>query len=178
MPSLYTFTTYSPEWPLAFQQEAKQLTGLLGDLLVTVHHIGSTSVPGLAAKPIIDLLPVVRDIAQVDEYTAVLEQANYKPWGEYGIPGRRFFTKDRAGYRTHNIHMFQVGDPAIERHLAFCAYLRNHPDVRDEYEALKQENYARYPADIAGYNESKSAWIKRIEQVALAWYRQRDKQVT
>jgi GrpB-like predicted nucleotidyltransferase (UPF0157 family) len=63
MPSLYTFTEYSPDWPAAFQQEAERIKALFGDELVRVHHIGSTSVPGLAAKPIIDLLPLVRDIA-------------------------------------------------------------------------------------------------------------------
>ncbi|MCG8347391.1 MAG: GrpB family protein [Chloroflexales bacterium] len=172
MPSQYTFTDYSPTWPDAFNQEAERLTTLLGAELITVHHIGSTSVPGLAAKPIIDLLPLVRSIESIDGLTPKLEQAGYRAWGEYGIAGRRLFTKDRDNYRTHNIHIYQAGNPDIERHLAFCAYLRSHPKIRDEYAALKRAVYAQHPSDIAAYNDGKDAWIKTIEIVALEWYRQ------
>jgi GrpB-like predicted nucleotidyltransferase (UPF0157 family) len=172
MPSQYTFTDYSPAWPAAFEQEATRLRLLLGDELVRVHHIGSTSVPGLAAKPIIDLLPLVRDIAAIDGLTPRLEHAGYQAWGEYGLAGRRYFTKDDGAYRTHNIHIYQVDDPERERHLAFCAYLRHHAQIRDEYAALKREVYAQHPDDIIAYNDGKNTWIKAVEAVALAWYRQ------
>lgn len=171
MPSLYTFTDYSPEWPLEFKKEAARLRSLLGKKIISIHHIGSTSVPGLAAKPIIDLLPTVQNIERIDECTAMLQDAGYKPWGEYGLPGRRLFTKDRNGYRTHNIHIYQVEDPDIERHLAFCAFLRNHEDIRQAYAALKREVYAHHPADIAAYSDGKNAWIQQIEPLALEWYR-------
>jgi GrpB-like predicted nucleotidyltransferase (UPF0157 family) len=172
MPSQYTFTDYSPAWPVAFNQEAGRLKSLLGDQLITVHHIGSTSVPGLAAKPIIDLLPLVRSIQALDDLTPMLEQAGYQAWGEYGLAGRRYFTKDRAAYRTHNIHIYQLDNPDIERHLAFCAYLRSHAQVREEYAALKRAVYAQHPADISAYNDGKNEWIKALESVALKWYRQ------
>jgi GrpB-like predicted nucleotidyltransferase (UPF0157 family) len=171
MPSLYTFTEYSPDWPAAFNQEAERLQPLLGDELVVVHHIGSTSVPGLAAKPIIDMLPLVRDIARVDALTPALQAAGYKAWGEYGLPGRRYFTRDRDAYRTHNIHVYQADDPAIDRHLAFRDYLRSHDEARREYEALKRQVYALHPADISAYNDGKDAWIKQVERAALEWYR-------
>jgi GrpB-like predicted nucleotidyltransferase (UPF0157 family) len=174
MPSLYTFTDYSPEWPSEFRREAERLKMLLGDELVTVHHIGSTSVPGLAAKPILDLLPLARDITHIDDRTAMLQEAGYQAWGEYGLPGRRYFTKDRGAHRTHNVHIYQADDPDVDRHLAFCAYLRGHERARNEYEALKREVYAHHPGDIAAYNAGKNAWIKRVEQLALEWYRQRD----
>jgi GrpB-like predicted nucleotidyltransferase (UPF0157 family) len=172
MPSLYTFTEYSPEWKLEFEREAKRLQFLLEEELIDIHHIGSTSVPGLAAKPIIDLLPIVKNIERIDEHTARLQNAGYKPWGEYGLPGRRLFTKDCDGYRTHNIHIYQANNPDIERHLAFCAFLRSHEQMRQAYAALKREVYARHPADIAAYNDGKDAWIKQIEPVAVEWYRQ------
>jgi GrpB-like predicted nucleotidyltransferase (UPF0157 family) len=172
MPSRYSFTDYSPDWPHEFRREAVRLKALIGEKLLTVHHIGSTSVPGLAAKPIIDVLPVVRNIEQVDELTPRFEGAGYKAWGEYGLPGRRYFSKDSDGYRTHNVHIYQEGNPEIERHLAFCAYLRSHESVRDEYEALKRAVFACHPSDIEGYMNGKDAWIKRIEGVALQWYRQ------
>src|SRR5688572_27003496 len=172
MPSLYTFADYSPEWPLEFEREASRLQSLLGEELIAVHHIGSTSVPGLAAKPTLDLQPVVRDIARIDDCTPKLENAGYRAWGEYGIPGRRFVTKDCGEYRTHNIHIFQEGNPQIERHLAFCAYLRSNAKARDEYAALKREVYARHPADIEAYSDGKHDWIRRMEVVAREWYRQ------
>ncbi len=172
MPSLYTFAEYSPEWPRQFEQEAARLKTLLGDELMTAHHIGSTSVPGLAAKPILDLLPLVRDIVHVDELTPTLQAAGYKAWGEYGLPGRRYFTKDHDGYRTHNIHIYQADNSDVERHLAFCAYLRGHEQVRNEYETLKRRSFALHPANISAYNDYKNAWIKEIEHLAIAWFRQ------
>ncbi|MFT3766029.1 MAG: GrpB family protein [Minicystis sp.] len=171
MPSLYTFAEYSPEWPAAFEREAARIRAILGEEIVRVHHIGSTSVPGLAAKPIIDVLPLVRDIARIDGYTEAFRTAGYAAWGEYGLAGRRFFTKDEGAYRTHNVHIYQVDDPDADRHLAFPAYLRVHEDVRREYEALKREVYALHPADVGAYNDGKDAWIKRIQVIALEWYR-------
>jgi GrpB-like predicted nucleotidyltransferase (UPF0157 family) len=171
MPSLYTFTEYSPDWPAAFHQEAERIKALLGDELVRVHHIGSTSVPGLAAKPIIDLLPLVRDIARIDPLTPAMQAAGYKAWGEYGLAGRRYFTKDRGEHRTHNLHVYQADNPDIDRHLAFSAYLRSHEQARKDYEALKRQVYAAHPADIGAYNDGKDAWIKRLEPLALELYR-------
>jgi GrpB-like predicted nucleotidyltransferase (UPF0157 family) len=154
-----------------FDVEARRWRDLLGDLLVKVHHIGSTSVPGLVAKPVIDLVPEVRDITQVDAYTGQIEESGYRAWGEYGLPGRRFFTKDAGEFRTHNIHVYETGDREIVRHVAFCAYLRNHAGARRAYEALKRIAYAKHPADIDAYCHFKNAWIKRVEGLAVAWYR-------
>src|SRR3954462_15829402 len=99
MPSQYTFSAYSPDWPRQFEEEAQRLGTLLGDEIVVIHHIGSTSVPGLGAKAKIDMLPLVRDINHIDALTPVLVESGYKAWGEYGLPGRRYFTRDRDGYR-------------------------------------------------------------------------------
>jgi GrpB-like predicted nucleotidyltransferase (UPF0157 family) len=175
MPSRYTLTEYSSDWPRQFQAEADRLISLLGDEVVTIHHVGSTSVRGLAAKPTIDLLPVVRSIAVIDRLTERLTSADYRAWGEYGLPGRRFFTRDHAGYRAHNVHVYEAGHAEIDRHVAFCAYLRQHPEACREYESLKREVYARHSADIAAYNEGKDAWIKRLEPIALDWYRHHQK---
>jgi len=169
--SRYTFTEYSPDWPAEFEREAARLRGFLGAELVEIHHFGSTSVPGLAAKPIIDILPLVRSLAAVDALTPMLEGAGYRAWGEYGLPGRRLFTRDREGFRTHNVHIYETGAGGVERHLAFSAYLRHDESARKEYEALKREVYARHPADIIAYNEAKDALIKRIEVLAVEWFR-------
>lgn len=167
MASKYTFSDYSPDWPAAFTAASERVSVVLADEVIEVHHVGSTAVPGLAAKPIIDLLPVVKDIVAIDAFNERMERAGYRVWGEYGLSGRRFFTLDEGGRRRHNIHVFQSGHPDIERHVAFRDYLRHRPDLRDEYAALKREAYAAHPADIAAYNDHKAEWIRRIEKTAL-----------
>lgn len=171
-PSRYSFSEPSSEWARAFARERERLEALLGSELVVVHHVGSTSVPGLAAKPIIDLVPVVHTVERFDGTLGdVLVKAGYRAWGAYGLPGRRFFTRDREGLRTHNLHAYAEGDPAIDRHRAFAAFLRIHEDLRREYEGLKRGLYRRHPADIEAYNQGKDRWIKRVELDALQWWR-------
>ena len=170
MASQYSFGEYSAAWPMEFAQEGSRLQALLGDELVVIHHIGSTSVPGLAAKPIIDLLPLVHDISRIDRYNPVMIAAGYQAWGENELPGRRYFTNDANGVRTHNVHIYAFDHPEVTRHLAFRDYLRAHPGACTEYVAVKRLAYAQHPADIAAYNNAKDHWIKTTEQVALAWY--------
>jgi GrpB-like predicted nucleotidyltransferase (UPF0157 family) len=171
LPSLYTFSEYSPDWPREFEREAARLRGYFKDEIITIHHIGSTSVPGLAAKPIIDLLPVIKTIDTADQMTGLLEKEGYRAWGEYGLAGRRFFTKDRNGYRTHNIHIYAEGHPDIERHVAFCLYLRSHEKERRDYEALKRDLFAKFPANIDHYTDGKTSFITHLELIATEWYR-------
>ena len=160
---------YNPQWPALYEQEAQAIGQILGENLTAIHHIGSTSVPGLAAKPIIDIMPVVRDLAQVDACSAQFEALGYEVMGEFGIPGRRYFRKG-GDERTHQVHVFAQGDAVnITRHLAFRDFLRAHPDVCAEYAALKRELAARYPYDIDAYCEGKEAFVRRFEAAALAW---------
>ncbi len=173
MTSLYTFSEYSADWPLEFEREAARLRMYLRDVIITVYHIGSTSVPGLAAKPVIDLMPMVSSIQRVDELTPILEKEGYRAWGEYGLPGRRFFTRDRNNYRTHNIHFYPEEHPDIIRHLAFCAYLCNHEADRLEYEQVKRAAFAHHPANIQGYMDEKDSFIKKLEPTANNWYKAR-----
>ncbi len=169
----YAFSGYSPRWPAAFAEEAARLRVLLGAEVVDIHHIGSTSVPGIAAKPVIDMLPLVRSLGALDRRTGMLQRAGYRAWGEYGLAGRRYFTRDREAVRTHNLHFYQAGDPDVERHLAFCAYLREHPSMRDAYAALKRHIHAMHPDDVAAYASAKTQWIRGVEPVAVEWYRRR-----
>jgi GrpB-like predicted nucleotidyltransferase (UPF0157 family) len=161
---------YDPAWPVAFEREAALLTGIFGADLVAVYHIGSTAVPGLPAKPIIDIMPVVHDIARVDLYNDDMMAAGYEPRGEYGIPGRRYFSKGGDEERSHHVHAFQIGNPGVARHLAFRDYLRGHSDVAQEYATLKITLARRFPHDIEGYMDGKDAFIKDLEWKALAWW--------
>lgn len=159
---------YDPAWPRLFASEAASLAALLGDELVEIHHIGSTAVPGLAAKPIIDILPVVRDIERIDSYNDLLLALGYTPKGENGIPGRRFFSKDVEGVRRVHVHAFAAGHPEIARHLAFVAYLRGHPAEAQAYADLKVELARRFPNDTVGYTDAKSEFIRAIDERARA----------
>ena len=161
---------YRAEWKEMFREEAERIRGILGDELVRVFHIGSTSVPGIQAKPVIDLMPVVRDIQRLDAYDTEFMALGYESMGEYGIPGRRFYRKG-GERRTHHIHAFQYDNAyGILRHASFCAYLRAFPAVRDEYAALKAGLAKQFPADIEAYCDGKDAFVKQVEREALLWY--------
>jgi GrpB-like predicted nucleotidyltransferase (UPF0157 family) len=160
---------YDPTWQAAFEQEAARLAGIFGEDLVAIHHIGSTAVPGLHAKPVIDILPVVHDISRVDLLNQVMQVAGYAPWGEHGIAGRRLFTKGGEEHRTHNVHVFQVGSPDIARHLDFRDYLRTYPEVAKEYAQLKIPLARQFPNDVTAYNLGKDAFIKEIQRRAREW---------
>lgn len=160
---------YNPKWPKLFQQEAALIREIFGPELVNIHHIGSTSVPGLSAKPIIDILAVVKDIEGVDRFNEQMKAIGYEPRGEFGIAGRRYFPKGGAE-RTHHVHAFQFDNIyEIERHLAFRDYLRAHPEVAHRYGQVKSQLAAQFSNDPEGYMDGKDALVKEIEQAALEW---------
>ena len=166
---------YDPAWPGEFAQESAAIAAALGELHIAIHHIGSTSIPGMHAKPIIDMIAVVTKIEDVDARNAQLETLRYIPMGEFGIPGRRFFRKDNsAGFRTHHIHAFQTGSPQIERHLAFRDFLKAHKDYARQYADLKQRLAAAHPNDIEAYMDGKDQFIQQMDAQAATWRQSHD----
>lgn len=160
---------YDVTWPDAFRQEALHLRRALGDRIVALHHIGSTSVPGLVAKPIIDMLLEVSALEALDACAGRLEALGYEVMGAFGIEGRRYFRKsDASGARTHQIHAFQSGSPHLQRHLAFRDYLRAHPGVAAAYGALKLELLG-VSAQAGAYMDGNDAFVRRVEGEALEW---------
>ncbi|NBB81086.1 MAG: GrpB family protein, partial [Verrucomicrobia bacterium] len=117
-------TPYRSRWASDFEIEKNAIRGAVGNVAVGVHHIGSTAVVGLAAKPIIDIMLEVGDLTELDACAGNIESLGYEALGELGISGRRYFRKGRD-HRTHQIHAFQTSDPNLLRHLAFRDYLRN-----------------------------------------------------
>ena len=161
---------YRPEWEKMFQEEAKKIQKILGKNCIAIYHIGSTSVKGLAAKPIIDIMPVVRDISLVDAHDPEFRALGYDCRGEFGIPGRRYLRKG-GDERTHQIHIFQADDQHnIRRHLAVRDYLRSHEAARAAYAELKKKLAQRFPYDIEGYCDGKEEFVQRMEALALDWY--------
>jgi GrpB-like predicted nucleotidyltransferase (UPF0157 family) len=162
---------YDPAWPERAEQLSAPLAVALGDALVVIHHIGSTAVPGLAAKPVIDLLPVVRDLAALDARRTALEGCGYVWRGENGIPGRRYCTLSGPdGARLAHVHCFEAGSPDVDRHLAVRDYLRAHPDAAVAYSTEKRRVQRLYPDDSLAYSEGKSAFVRDLEQDALGWF--------
>lgn len=155
---------YDPEWPHLFEVESARIKKVLGDNCFEIHHIGSTAVLGLAAKPIIDMIPVVRDIRLVDQANERMEQLGYEVRGENGILFRRFFSKnsDHLKEKFH-LHIFEEGASDIERHLKFRDWINSHPEDKKAYAALKKELAVRYPEDIFNYVCGKDAFVAAID---------------
>jgi len=160
---------YDPQWPYLFQQEALLLRQLFGANTVAVDHIGSTSIAGMHAKPIIDILVEVQALDLIENAGPALVQIGYISQSESGIPRRRFFIKGSETLRTHHLHIYPAGHPHIARHLAFRDYLRAHPIEAQLYSTLKANLAEQFPDDLGGYIAGKDAWIKTAEQRALAW---------
>lgn len=160
---------FNPEWGKMFKKEAAEIRKTLGKNCVAVHHIGSTSVPGLAAKPIIDIMPVVKDISAVDAHDAEFISLGYECRGEFGIPGRRFYTKG-GDERTHHIHIFEKSNKTdIERHLAVRDYLREHDEDAKRYAELKKQLAEEFTYDNDGYCDGKAPFMKELEEKAIVW---------
>jgi GrpB-like predicted nucleotidyltransferase (UPF0157 family) len=161
---------YNPAWPAMFQQEADKLSAVFGQACLAIHHIGSTAIPGMRAKPIIDIMPVVPNLEQLETLTPAMIQLGYEPKGENGIPGRRYFVKGADDHRTHHVHTYEPDNPEVIRHLSFRDYLIAHPEAAEQYASLKETLAQEYSHDIFGYMAGKDDFIKETLQKALKWY--------
>ncbi|WP_245243456.1 GrpB family protein [Mesobacillus selenatarsenatis] len=161
---------YNPEWETLFEKEKQLLESIFNGGEVEIHHIGSTSVPGLSAKPIIDIMLAADILEQVDKATTAIEAAGYEAKGENGIPGRRYFQKhDENGIRKVHLHSFEKGSHQLHRHLVFRNYLRAHPSEASKYAEVKEKAALKYEYDIDSYIAEKSPIVKELEQKAMLW---------
>jgi GrpB-like predicted nucleotidyltransferase (UPF0157 family) len=163
---------HSPAWHEAFAREAAAIAAALEDLPVTMHHIGSTAVPGMVAKPIIDMLLLVPAVEALDSRTQALAALGYDAMGEYGLVGRRYFRKSSpAGVRTHHLHAYRAGSSEAQRHLDFRDYLRVFPDEAAAYAALKLRLAQAHANDGRAYSDGKTEFVRAAEQRAARWRR-------
>lgn len=165
---------HNPEWSQLADEEAQLIRDHLAINVIDIYHIGSTSVPGIKAKPILDFVIEVENLDDVIQAVDTLEDLGYTPKGEHGIPGRQFFTKDTNGERSHHLHIFQTGHPDIERHLVFRDFLRANPEAAREYEKLKEKLAKRFPTRSGSYTEAKSDFILGMDEVARYWLEQQN----
>lgn len=164
-------SAYDPLWKQMYAEEAGLIKKILGGNCVAIFHIGSTAVEGIRAKPVIDIMPVVKDLDMVDRLAGEFEKTGYEYLGEFGIAGRRYLRKG-GDERTHQMHIFRQDDTEnIERHLAVREYLQSHEEAARRYGQLKAGLARRYPYDIERYCDGKEEFVKRLEALALQWKR-------
>jgi GrpB-like predicted nucleotidyltransferase (UPF0157 family) len=156
---------YDPAWPGQAAAELARIADALGPVAVRLEHVGSTAVPGLAAKPIIDLLVSVADIDDEGAYVGPLEGLGYL---HAPSPGFHFFGRPHARPRTHHVQVCAAGSEFEHRHLAVRDHLRARPDEAADYAALKREVAERHPQDRIAYIEGKDGYVRALEARALA----------
>jgi GrpB-like predicted nucleotidyltransferase (UPF0157 family) len=161
--------TYEEAWPSLFEEERTHIEGAVGPWVEEIEHIGSTAVPGLAAKPVIDIMVGVRSLEDTPALVARLETIGYEyvPELEQQMPFRRYFRKPPGGRRTHQIHLVERSDAAFwDRHVLFRDYLRAHPEVAEGYSRLKYEVSERFREDRAAYTDAKTDFITEVVRLA------------
>lgn len=167
MPRPVIIVDYDPKWPDAFAAEKARIEAALAGQEALIEHVGSTAVPGLSAKPIIDILIGVPDLDVADRCVAPLVALGYEyfPEHEATMPERRYL--DRIGEPlSYHLHMVAAGGEFWQRHLAFRDYLRAHPEVADQYDRLKRDLAERYRDDREAYTNAKTDFIRSVEERA------------
>jgi len=162
-----TVVPYDPDWPRRFDEERRVLAAVFGGSEAVIEHVGSTAVPGLGAKPVIDIIVGVPVLVEVESRIPALEAAGYQYVPEYEtqLPDRRYFRKPRLGPRAFHVHCVVTGSDFWIRHLAFRDHLRAHPETVAAYYSLKRELAMRVSKE--DYTEAKSPFIERVLATAI-----------
>jgi GrpB-like predicted nucleotidyltransferase (UPF0157 family) len=163
---------HDPDWADQANREEARILEAVWPAIIEMHHVGSTAIPGIAAKPIIDLVGVGPDLNTIEAARPKIEALGYEWHGEYGLEGRRFCTLSEpvTGLRKFHLHCYAAGDHSIHRHLAFRDYLRARPAMAKAYQQMKEDCAAKHPQDSNAYTMCKDCWIKKTEAEALKHY--------
>ena len=154
---------YDEQWEQDFAHIKDEIQEALGSLALRIEHVGSTSVHGLSAKPIIDIDVVIEDYSVFDTVVTALEKIGYHHVGDLGIAAREAFKYDGKGHlQKHHLYVCPQDSPELKRHVAFRDYLRSDPEAVREYSRIKEEGAALYPKDIEKYMQHKSPFIEKI----------------
>lgn len=155
---------YSPEWPGAFAIERARLLAILTGGTYVVEHIGSTAVPGLAAKPVIDIMVGAESLAAIERHAQALADHGYAyvPQHEGGLPQRRYFEKLEDGTHVAHVHAVVINTPFWVQHLAFRDALRANADVAARYGALKRRLAVEHAGDREAYTRAKASFIRSV----------------
>lgn len=160
----YSVIEFDPNWKNAFEKEVEIIRPIFSDRALQIEHVGSTSVPGLAGKPTIDILLIVNNISEADELTPKMEVIGYQALGEYVMPGARLFVKEGDNVRLVNLHVFQKDHGHVKEMLQLRDYLRTHPGDVKEYSDLKFELAQKYPNDYGQYRKLKDEYMENLKK--------------
>ncbi|RDB60946.1 hypothetical protein C1878_12945 [Gordonibacter sp. 28C] len=160
---------YNPAWPAEFEKIKRELDSVLGSTALAIEHVGSTSVPGLVAKPIIDIDVVIDGC--FDETRRILESAGYRHEGNLGIEGREAFSYDvKAHLMKHHLYVCDMRSAELQRHLSFRNLLRANETARNEYARVKQAAAALHPHDVDAYTSSKGPFVENaLSSIPPSW---------
>lgn len=158
---------YDPQWPLLYEEEKAMILSVIEDKILAIEHIGSTAVPGLGAKPIIDIMVGIRRISDAAECIKPLATVGYEYVPEYETetPDRRYFRKGPPEKHRH-LHMTELGSEFWISHLLFRDYLRTYPQTAQEYYELKKKLAAKFKVDGDAFTDAKSEFIERVIEKA------------
>ena len=153
-----------PQWTLLFEKEKEAILAALGSKALMVEHIGSTAVPGLAAKPVIDIAVGIQNLADAPALIPCIERLgySYEPTFEQLVPGRRFFWKGTSTVHTYHLHLAELDHPVLLRPLQFRDYLRKHPDAVEQYGVLKKELAKSCVQDLDAYVAGKTGFVESV----------------
>lgn len=169
MPRPVLVVPYDPDWPEHFAAERERLAAAFAEVAAAIHHVGSTSVPGLSAKPVVDVLVEGVTLDALDAAAPRVEAIGYVARGEYGIEGRRYFVGTPEGRPRFHVHAFERGHWRAERHLRLRDFLRAHPADAGRYGALKARLAVEHAGDRAAYQEAKAGFVEELQERAARW---------
>ena len=163
---------YDHKWPVMYEEIKKLFFNSFGDKIAKIEHIGSTSVPGLGAKPIIDVLLGVNKLNDAEDIIQIMKHLGYEYVFKYEdiMPERRYFVKSQNGICNHHIHTVEITSEFWKRHLLFRDFLRQHDNVRDKYYRLKKKLANIDWEDRMGYTDAKTDFIRKIEKEAESYF--------
>lgn len=161
---------YNPKWKEDYKREELLLKSVLKDRILEIHHIGSTSIEGLKAKPVIDILIVIKSLDEIKEIEDLLEDYDYENRGQQGVADRYFFAKGPEEARSHYIHFTEPNSDTYYNQLYFKKYLIEHPEYNKKYCELKQELATKFAMERPKYTQGKNDFIKEVISLAKEEY--------
>lgn len=153
---------HNPKWREDFEVQKKLLAKILGDNLIGIHHIGSTAISNISAKPIIDIAVEINNFSALDQLDNKLKEKGFIYRSMHDKPGYRLYIKGGKDYRSCHIHFYEKGSETLQNDLHFRDYLVNHPETAKKYDELKQNLADKYPNDRKKYTEGKKGFIEAV----------------
>ncbi len=161
---------YNPKWGEDYEIEEKLLKKVLGNMIIEIHHIGSTAIPGLMAKPVIDILIVIKDLNEINKIEEMLKEYDYENRGQQGVKDRYFFAKGPEDARSHYVHFVEPNSDTYYNQVYFKKYLLEHHGYIKEYCDLKQDLAEKYADERPKYTQGKNEFITMIIKLAKEEY--------